>query len=249
MQVKIICFLAILFVSALGQTDASRFPVAAVSDDVQAEARADVVDDYAGAKIIQEDRAISGNEEFKVAVPIDAITILPRKCYTKRGLTWLLASHDCANGMDNVSCAGCNPYSGDTICAAVLPILCIYKAKMPRPGYAVTCSAHAMPKEFYCGWSGAYLKVSRPVRGCTIASKADADKRCQNEFGSCWQMASHGDGYYMPGMNLTVGAHCAWNWSTALSGGWAFYGFGNIGATTQSRFWTYINNQPGNCWN
>ena len=171
------------------------------------------------------------------------------KCFTKKGLTWKFYSHSCENGLDNVGCGGCDPYSGDTPCDKYLPILCIYKAKMPRPSYKITCSAAAMPAEFYCGWTGGFINVTKPYRGCEIESKEHADKICAAQFGDCWEMASHGDGYYIQGMNEQDYTYCKWDWSIAGSGGWAFYAYGNVSALKYERFWTYIDNQPGNCWN
>lgn len=40
-------------------------------------------------------------------------------------------------------------------------------------------------------------------------------------------MGEHHDGYYLTGMNTTNLYGGTWNWSTAVSGGWSFYGNGN----------------------
>lgn len=221
-----------------------------LADEKRAEERSFPVEKEAEPEGDLSDSDFEPSEEEQRPIGVDPIFINPGSDKCKRnGLTWALASHDCGLGLDNVSCASCNPYSGDTICASSLPILCIYKAKMPRPGYAIGCTAHAMPKEFYCGWSGAYIKATKPVVGCKIDSKATADKICQSQFGSCWEMASHGDGYYIQGMDQNNYAYCSWDWGKATSGGWAFFAYGNVGASTKGRFWTYIADQPGNCWN
>lgn len=170
-------------------------------------------------------------------------------CEKKKGLTWQWREHFCENGLDYVHCTNCNPYQGDTSCMKELPILCIYKAKVPRPSYEIKCSSHAMPGEFYCGWTGGYINVSKPYRGCHIQSKEHADKLCKLQFGDCWEMASHHDGHFILGMNENQYSLCSWNWDLAQSGGWGFHAYGNLADATKDRFWVHIRDQPGNCWN
>lgn len=164
------------------------------------------------------------------------------KCFTKRGLTWRRKSHNCANGLDLVGCLGCNPYSGDTQCYQYRPILCIYRAQDVRPDYV--CG-----NPFYEGWSGGHIKITRPVRGCYIYSKAHADAICRANFGSGWGIASHHDGKYIWGMTGNNFAYSSWNWGAASTGGWNFYAYGNISTTPYNSYWTFISDQPGNCWN
>ena len=102
---------------------------------------------------------------------------MPKKCFKKRGLTWWIKNKECKYNISEVSCVAgggglsCNPYSGDTICANFKPILCINKANVPRPPYAVPpcpgCAFSAYPF-FYHGWSEGFIKVTKPVRGCLI---------------------------------------------------------------------------------
>lgn len=201
---------------------------------------------------------VSTQDEMTEKFPVDTIgdapldkyelnKIISKKCFVKKGLTWKLHHHNCSNGLDKVGCSGCNPYVGDTICYNRRPILCIYKAKMPRPSYQIDCSSYAMSSEFYCGWTGGFLKLTKPIRGCHLESKGHADKICKAFFGDCWEMASHHDGYYIKGMNEVNNTYCAWDWSKALSGGWGYFAQSNL--NTKSRFWTHIKDQPGNCWN
>lgn len=169
------------------------------------------------------------------------------KCFN-HGLTWKVRNHECESGLNFVGCSWCNPYIGDTWCWLKRPLLCIYKAQDVRPDYPITGSGWAMPVEFYHGWSGGHIKATRPIRGCYIYNKKHADHICRKYFGNGWEMAAHGDGKYMPGMGGSVNAYSTWNWAAALDGGWNFYAYGDFEAD-DTRYWTYIHDQPGNCWN
>lgn len=170
------------------------------------------------------------------------------KCFN-RGLTWKIKKHECSSGLNLVGCHNCNPYSGDTWCFLQKRVLCIYKAQDVRPDYDITGSGAAMPVEFYHGWSGGHIKATKNVYyGCFIFSKLHADLICRWEFGTGWQMASHHDGRYMPGMGGMTHAYASWNWAASYGGGWNFYAYGDFEVTNE-KFWTYIADQPGNCWN
>lgn len=181
-----------------------------------------------------------------------------RYCRWRKGLTWGFISHDCKLGTDFVGCWGspassfdvgqCNPYHGDTVCTAVRPILCINKLNLRRPAYDIECSPHAMQKEFYCGWSGALLALSKPIQGCRLINSDFADRWCAETVGCGYVMASHGDGYFIDGMNSANFNDCTWDWSKAHSGGWSFRGYSNL-RNSNTRWWTKINDQFGNCWN
>ena len=65
---------------------------------------------------------------------------LPKKCFFKKGLTWWASQTLCKFDISQVSCSAghgpkCNPYTGDTPCYLKRPILCVKKAKIPRPKY------------------------------------------------------------------------------------------------------------------
>ena len=170
------------------------------------------------------------------------------KCKNK-GLTWKVREHYCPSGLNRVACAGCNPYYGDTWCWYAKRILCIYKAQDVRPDYPISGPGYAMPVEFYHGWTGGHIKAtSKYYRGCFIFSKKHADYLCYKEFGKGWMMASHHDGRYMPGMGGSTNAYASWNWAASYGGGWQWYAYGAFDASDE-KFWTYINDQPGNCWN
>lgn len=164
------------------------------------------------------------------------------KCFFKYGLTWRKKSHTCANGLEFVGCQNCNPYQGDTQCYQRRPILCIFRAQDVRPDYTVSIP-------FYEGWSGGHIKISAPIRGCYIYSKAHADSICRSQFGWGWGIASHHDGHYIWGMNGSQNAYQSWYWGFASEGGWNFYAYGNVSTTPYNNYWVYIRNQPGNCWN
>ncbi len=68
------------------------------------------------------------------------------------------------NTIDNKG--ACKTYTGDTPCTECLPILCLKPENLPRPNYGVSCTGHAVPwPAFYCGWSGGYVGLTRPVQG------------------------------------------------------------------------------------
>ncbi|MCP4901281.1 MAG: hypothetical protein GY906_30290 [bacterium] len=177
----------------------------------------------------------------------------------KKGLTWVKVSHNDQLGIDRVHCwgkpaipeseggPGCNPYQGDTSCSEALPILCVLEEGSARPPYLMVCSSHAMPGEYYCGWTGGRLGLTRPIRGLEMTSAAAADDICSQNLGSGWRMAEHHDGRYVAGMSENAFFGDSWLGRDRLSsGGWGFHGYGNIDES--SRFWVRINDQTGNCW-
>lgn len=184
-------------------------------------------------------------------------------CCQKKGVTWALYKHECKFHIDNVGCwgspaaptanGGCDAYNGDTDCSERKPILCLNKQWINRPPYAVDCSSHAMQSEFYCGWSGAFMKLTPPVQGCMITSEKMADQICRYYFGCGWQMAAHHDGWWLDGMSDTNLYGNDWAWKQ--TGGWAFRGFSNLSNQCSAnpvdvgRFWVKVIDQPSNCWN
>ena len=77
----------------------------------------------------------------------------------------------------------------------------------------------------YNGWAPGDIRLSSQSSGCKLTTLGAAHSICATEFGTDWRLAEfhEGDG-----------------------SGWNFYAYGNIQAT--SRFWTYIDDQPANCW-
>ena len=78
---------------------------------------------------------------------------------------------------------------------------------------------------FYSGWTGGNIAHTAPVQGTSLGSLANANLLCSAFLGAGWRMAEFHDG----------------------GGGWGFWAYGNVNSAT--RFWTYINDQPSNCWN
>lgn len=146
-----------------------------------------------------------------------AALLLPGAALAQRsGMTWAKTSHNATYSTDAVNCSGCNAYSGDTSCAAALPILCVLVDGAPNPG---------LPSDFYNGWARGFIYLSPSVAGTALGSVANANAICAANFGAGYRMAEFHDG----------------------AGGWGWQAYGNVG--TASRFWVYINDQPGNCWN
>ena len=79
--------------------------------------------------------------------------------------------------------------------------------------------------DFYHGWKGGHLSTTPPIPGTMLTSLAAANQICVNYLGA---------GYGIAEFHHSLGA---WNWSA----------YGNV--RTDYRFWTYINDQPANCWN
>lgn len=186
-------------------------------------------------------------------------SVASNKTVTRKGLTWAKAEHDPIYGIDRVSCYGtppisgsvdnfaCNAYEGDTSCAVALPVLCIKVDHSPRPNYAVTGEAHAMPKEFYSGWANGHITLTTPIRGTDLTSLEAANTLCTATFGDEYRMAGFDDGKYVPGMDEGNFYDTTWpKPNQLLTGAWSFYAYGNISG--QSRFWIYIKDQPSNCW-
>jgi hypothetical protein len=112
------------------------------------------------------------------------------------GTTWGKLSH--SNGVDHVGCLGCYPYTGETSCKTVLPILCL-----KQDGSAVP---PGVTPDFYNGWAAGNIATTFPVAGSSLTSQSVADQVCAASFGAGWRMAEHHDG----------------------NGGWNWYAYGNV---------------------
>ena len=155
-----------------------------------------------------------------------------------RGMTWGVVGEANRQSADaaSVGCggrpsigggaaAGCNAYAGDTSCEQALPMLCLSHEALPEPVPAGGAPSGVAKRDYYSGWSGARLALSRPIRGKELNTAASGDGLCTAELGKGWRMAEFHDG----------------------GGGWGLRGRGHIAAS--SRFWVRINDQPANCWN
>lgn len=183
-----------------------------------------------------------------------------------KGMTWgLQSSHDPSLGIDMVGCGGvpaspaaagiCDPYVGDTSCKIALPLLCVKLDNSPRPNYTVTAGSGSMPAAYYQSWLGGHMAVTAPVFGTNLRAATTGDDLCKNEFGEGWRMAEFHDGKWISGMakNVYYGDVTNWKssspWPTAVqSGGYAFYGYGNLPRSPSTRFWVKVIGQPSGCW-
>jgi hypothetical protein len=105
-----------------------------------------------------------------------------------KGLTWRKISHINV-GVDRFGCGNssganeCNPYTGDTVCSARLPVLCVKDDGSPVPT--------GITPDFYNRWGHGNVALTRAVRGDSMESLADADALCRAELGPGYVMASH----------------------------------------------------------
>ncbi|MEV0678910.1 hypothetical protein AB0I60_20570 [Actinosynnema sp. NPDC050436] len=107
-----------------------------------------------------------------------------------------------------------NAYRGDTSCDTSLPVLCLRKSDLPVPP-GITPTYHE-------GWSGGEVRLTPPVPGYALYSRAVADGFCASRFGEGWRMGEHHDG----------------------DGGWSWWAVGDL-----TRVWLHINDQFSNPWN
>ncbi|NTX10812.1 hypothetical protein HUA76_08450 [Myxococcus sp. CA056] len=110
-----------------------------------------------------------------------------------------------------------NVYSGDTTIDTLLPMLCLRQDGRPVPAGLVV--------DFYNGWAAGEVKLTAPLAGSVLGSRATADALCASRFGAGFRMAEFHDG----------------------QGGWHWWANGVVPMDT--RFWAAINNQPANAWN
>lgn len=115
-------------------------------------------------------------------------------------------------GYDNQT----NAYLGDTSTSNALPVLCLRQDGRPvPPGISV---------DFYNGWAADEVRLTAPVTGVTLTSRATADTLCAQQFGAGFRMGEFHDG----------------------GGGWRWWASGTL--STSTRFWVAINDQPANPW-
>jgi len=134
---------------------------------------------------------------------------------SRLAMTWTVRQQ--TNGVVMVGTDGVtNAYSGDTQTSNVLPMLCLRKAGWAKPsGIAV---------DYYHGWTGGEERLTSPLAGTSLTSRATADQICAQQFGSGFLMAEFHDG----------------------GGGWNWWAYGTL--STATRFWVAINDQPANPW-
>ena len=156
----------------------------------------------------------------------------PPSANTPRGLTWgVVEASDLPSGTVNVGCNG-GPQLGDPRWAhdghcnpyrgdtacSASLPLLCYKSDGSPPPPGVARTGYRV------GWGAGSVATTVPVRGSALSSRRAADEYCGSALGNGWRMAEFHDG----------------------SGGWGFTANGRV--DVQSRFWVWINDQPGNCW-
>jgi hypothetical protein len=113
----------------------------------------------------------------------------------------------------------CDPYVGDTVCSASLPVACLKPGDLPAPVYA-------SGRPVTTAWSGGDIAVTEPMRGDRFRTVGDVDALCARRFGAGWRVATLHDG----GRLLAVS------------------GRGDPASVT-GRVWADIADQPhGVCW-
>jgi hypothetical protein len=104
---------------------------------------------------------------------------------TGKAMTWKLRDvkgQVCLVGSDETT----NAYVGDTALQESLPILCILRTRLKAP-------KGVNPDDFYAGWSGGEVRLTRPVPGVELTSRKIADALAEQEFGEGWRMAEFHD--------------------------------------------------------
>ena len=185
----------------------------------------------------------------------DIVLPFNKYCF-KRGLTFAMMDNDTATGTTKFGCKGmpgtdlpnntmCGAFYGDTYCFRKRPVLCINKQNINRPAYSFS------EPESQNGWTGAVLRISPPVMGCSFKSQKHADNYCRKLYGCGFRMADYHDGRYMVGMNGTDYSNFTWNWGSTYKGYWAFWAFVVNHPMTMFRYWVTHNDVWGanpHCW-
>lgn len=131
--------------------------------------------------------------------------------------------------LDRAYKGACNPNVGDTSCRIVLPVLCIKKGDLPRPG-GLSGS----------GWSRSELGATQAVMGALLDSEMKANVMCERELGPGWRMATFADG----GNHLDDQQYD----HEARGDVWALQGQLRSGIGGLSRYWVRSPGQTANCW-
>lgn len=119
-----------------------------------------------------------------------------------------------------------NAYSGDAAATTVLPILCLDVTGAALPAQ--------LTPTFYDGWAKGNLRLSAPISGTLLTSRAVANEYCALNFGAGWRMTEFHDGWYGPNLSYASAWHL---WGNALG----LFPNGQ-------RFWTAIDDQVANPW-
>ncbi len=114
---------------------------------------------------------------------IDGQPANPWNSAGRKGMTWSLRKvHEqvALVGADESTDA----YRGDTSIDEVLPILCLKKRSLPAP-------PGVDPTDFYNGWSGGEIRLSKPVSGKLLTSLEATNALIREQFGEGWEIGEH----------------------------------------------------------
>lgn len=194
---------------------------------------------------------IKGGADVPLAVPVKAPAT---GTGVRKGMTWLKRLREDRFGIDYLHCKGaingtvseCDPIAGDQPCTAVLPILCSKAEGLSRPAYNVNYPSKSNDP-YYGPWFEGRAALGNRVEGRSLRSKAIGDSVCAASLGTGWQMAGFHDGRYVAGMDSVSYTGAGWDAATKSSGAWGFYA-ATANIPMDIRFWAYIDDQLGNCW-
>jgi hypothetical protein len=134
--------------------------------------------------------AVDFEVEDDTAVDV-AIVVLCQKPQVERGTSFTeYRSKFVAPDVSFLSCfldktqAPCNPFEGDQLCTARLPMACYKPGKRVPPGLDKAGLGE--------GYSpGGEIRATPPVAASSFVTRADADKYCAAQFGAGWQILEY----------------------------------------------------------
>ena len=129
---------------------------------------------------------------------------------TRDGLVHVGSYGDASQG-------GTDGYHGDTACSEELPVLCLRKEGLPPPS--------GITFDFYNGWTGGTARLTPPISGAALSSRAVADAVCEKAFGPGFRMGEHHDG----------------------GGGWRWWARGAMEPGPQ-KIWATVDDQRSSPW-
>lgn len=123
-----------------------------------------------------------------------AILVVCQRPQVARGTTFTeFRSKIAAPDVSFLSCfldktqAPCNPFEGDRLCTAPLPMAC-YKPGKRTPGELEKAGLGQ-------GYSpGGEVRATPPVAASSFATRGDADRFCTGQFGAGWRILEYHDG-------------------------------------------------------
>ena len=138
------------------------------------------------------DRPDSVDFEVEDDTAVDlAVVILCQKPQAERGTTFTeFRSKIAGPDVSFLSCfldktqAPCDPFEGDRLCTASLPMACYKPGKRVPPGLEKAGLGE--------GYSpSGEIRATPPVAASSFATRADADKYCSRQFGAGWQILEY----------------------------------------------------------